>query len=442
MEIFNAEDRKIESLINLEAERVVLGTIITELDAHKQIDNIKSCMFSDRVNKYIYKSIEYLNKNDKPIDIPNIHQILNKKGIDVSITSLTNLSMYSNLYSLKGSIDIINELYIKRNIYEKANRLAAGVVEGEELDKLLYEFEEDVKIENKDDGFNDDIESITNQIFDDLNNDEEEYIKFGVPVLDRIIGGLYKTEVLTIGAKSGVGKTALALFIGLNVLRQNKKVLIISREMSNKHVVQRFITRITGISARKMKNRDLSEEDWKNTTNCLGEINKYDLFVNDKISTISGIKKRVRQIKPDVLIVDYLQLLSSETSSSNREREVAGFSRELKQLALETGASIIQLSQLNDAFNGRPFGETPMRESKAIYHDSNNVVYIHKPITEKDISDFTKEEAIKDTLLEMNIGDSPTKAIEVIVSKCRDGGTAIEKMWYEGNNLSYKEWNF
>lgn len=441
MDYMNLENRNIESLVNTEAERVVLGTLLLEKRTHKDIDNMKPSMFCDRANKLVYKAMEYLYRNDKPIDLPNISSTLNSKGTTIDIISLTNLSLYGNLYSFKGSLDILKELQVKRSIYEKACKLAEGVLEGESIDSLMYDFEEHTKEIDNSDKYDDSIQGVIERLFDSLNSEVVPGIQFGVPVLDRIIGGLYPTEVTTIAAKSGVGKTALALYIALNVLRQGKKVLIITREMTDEHILQRLVTRTTGVSSKSMKNRDLNEDEWSAMVSAMGEFGAYKCHINDKVSKVSEIRRRIREVKPDLVIVDYLQLLTSDTNSNNREREVASISRGLKEIAQQFKLPLIQLSQLNDGFTGRPFGEGPIRESKAIYQDSNNVIYIHKPTTVKDMEEFTKEEALRESLLEMNISDSAVKAIEIVVSKCRDGGTAIEKMWYEGNTLNYKKWN-
>lgn len=440
MSYINATDNQIESLVNLEAERIVLGTLLTEVSTHKKIENISPSMFSERISKNVFKAIDKLHRDNKSIDIPGIDHILKSKSINIPISSLTNLSMYSNLYSFKNSFEIIKELQVKRNIFEKASKLAEGVLNGDPIDNLLYDFEEHTKVIDNSDDYDDSIQNVIDKLFDRLNSEVEPGIQFGVPVLDRIVGGLYPTEVTTIAAKSGVGKTALALYIALNVLKQNKKVLIITREMTDEHILQRLVTRRTAVSSKSMKNRDLKEDEWQKIVSALGEFGTYKCHINDKVSKISEIRKRIKQVKPDLVIVDYLQLLSSEEGSNNREREVASISRGLKEIAQSFRVPLIQLSQLNDSFTGRPFGEGPIRESKAIYQDSNNVVYIHKPVTEKDMQEFTKEEGLQKSLLEMNIGDSCVKAVEIIVSKCRDGGTAIEKMLYEGNTLSYRDY--
>ena len=115
------------------------------------------------------------------------------------------------------------------------------------------------------------MSSICERILDFLENDKETNLKFGVPLLDDVIGGLFKGELTTIAARSGVGKTALALQIMLNCASQGKKVLFISREMSNEQIVMRNISKKTGISAKSLKYKNLKEIDWKNIIDVIKE---------------------------------------------------------------------------------------------------------------------------------------------------------------------------
>ena len=313
------------------------------------------------------------------------------------------------------------------------------ILENKDIDSSLFKFENDIKstvdqdIEDKDD-----MSSICERILDFLENDKETGLKFGVPLLDDVIGGLFKGELTTIAARSGVGKTALALQIMLNCASQGKKVLFISREMSNEQIVMRNISKKTGISAKSLKYKNLKEIDWKNIIDVMHEFSKDNLiYINDRISTISQLKRRIRQVKPDLVIVDYLQLLTVEQNLQNREREVATLSRELKNITLDFHIPVIQLSQLNDEMKDlRPWGERPMRDSKAIFHDSNNVVYIHEPV----LSDF--EEAVtkikRDKKSVLKAREDGIKIVDLIVAKCRDGETKFRHYCYNGPRLHFQ----
>ena len=188
-----------------------------------------------------------------------------------------------------------------------------------------------------------------------------------------------------------------------------------------------------------MKYKNLGDDDWKPIIDYINNVTRENLIhINDQVSTVGGIKKRIRKVKPDLVIVDYIQLLSIEERLQSREREVASLSRELKNITLDFGIPVIQLSQLNDEMKDfRPWGERPMRDSKAIFHDSNNVVYIHEPVG----SDF--EKAIDAAKLEkyrvMQMKNEGVKLLDLIVAKCRDGETNYRHYWYNGPRLHFEE---
>ena len=165
------------------------------------------------------------------------------------------------------------------------------------------------------------------------------------------------------------------------------------------------------------------------------------IYINDKISTISGLRKRIRELKPDIVIVDYVQLMNAESNLQNREREVACLSRELKNITLDFEIPVIQLSQLNDEMKDfRPWGERPMRDSKAIFHDSNNVIYIHEPV----MGDF--DEAVKaidkDKKSVIAAKKKGIKLVDSVIAKCRDGETGFRHYCYNGPRLHFQHINY
>lgn len=355
------------------------------------------------------------------------------------VSYISNLSSIGETYAIDTHINILKDKFKRKCIKNSCMNLITEILENKDIDSSLFKFENDIKstvdqdIEDKDD-----MSSICERILDFLENDKETNLKFGVPLLDDVIGGLFKGELTTIAARSGVGKTALALQIMLNCASQGKKVLFISREMSNEQIVMRNISKKTGISAKSLKYKNLKEIDWKNIIDVMHEFSKDNLiYINDRISTIPQLKRRIRQVKPDLVIVDYLQLLTVEQNLQNREREVATLSRELKNITLDFHIPVIQLSQLNDEMKDlRPWGERPMRDSKAIFHDSNNVVYIHEPV----LSDF--EEAVikikRDKKSVLKAREEGIKIVDLIVAKCRDGETKFRHYCYNGPRLHFQ----
>lgn len=141
--------------------------------------------------------------------------------------------------------------------------------------------------------------------------------------------------------------------------------------MTKEQVAERIILSHNGISKKKYEDRSFNSEDWQRIVKTMEAFSTDDIKIDDKISTIQGIKKELRSFKPEVLIVDYVQLLIPNSFKDSRERQVAELSRELKKITIDYGIIVLQLIQLAEKGTGnyRPHGESYTRESRAIYHD-------------------------------------------------------------------------
>lgn len=419
-------------------EQSVLGSFIVDENIYYKVEELTEDMFTVDFNKNILSIMKLLHKENKSFDIQTIKTKLEDRELEVQVSYLSNLVAMSQSFAIDTHIKILKDKYIRRKVIKNCTNLLNDISKDEDINKSIYSFENNIrKIMDKEDDDNDSIEFICQELLSFL-EDESTGFNFGIDFLDDVIGGLFKGELTTIAARSGVGKTALALQIMLNAINQKKKVLFISREMSNIQIFMRNITKKTGIDMKKLKYKNLNEEDWKNILSTMEMFNKDNLlYINDKISTISEIKCRIRQLKPDLVIVDYLQLLSVESNMQNREREVASLSRELKNITLDFEIPIIQLSQLNDEMKDlRPWGERPMRDSKAIFHDSNNVIYIHEPVGHdlEDAIDNIKSN--KESVLAAR--KNGLKLVDLIVAKCRDGETKYRHYCYNGKRLHFQ----
>ncbi|MEG2788870.1 MAG: DnaB-like helicase C-terminal domain-containing protein [Romboutsia sp.] len=420
-------------------EQSVLGSLIIDESLYDKIEQLHGDMFTVDFNKDILNIMKNLHKENKSLDIQTIKTKLDERELEVQVSYLSNLVAMSQSYAIDTHIDILKDKYLRRKIIKNCTSLFESIGDGKDINQSLHQFDSKLtKILKDENDYDDSMGSICEKLLAFLEKDSEIGIRFGVELLDEVIGGLFNGELTTIAARSGVGKTALALQIMLNVASQNKKVLFISREMSNLQIFMRNITKKTGIATKKMKYKDLNEEDWKKILSIMENFNKDNLiYINDKISTIGAIKRRIRQLKPDLVIIDYVQLLNAEGNLQNREREVATLSRELKNITLDFEIPVIQLSQLNDEMKDlRPWGERPMRDSKAIFHDSNNVIYIHEPVA----GDL--EEAIEEIGSDRNsvyaAKKKGIKLVDIIVAKCRDGETKFRHYCYNGPRLHFQ----
>jgi replicative DNA helicase len=288
-------------------EQSILGSLIVDDSLGYKLDELNDDMFTVSYNKYILNTMKYLHKEKMSLDIQTISaKIGEDTGINVSY--LSNLAAMSQCLSIDTHIGILKDKYLRREIIKNCTSLFQALGEDGEINSIIYNFDNRMqKILNEGYVENDDsVTSICERILDFLGNNEEIGIRFGVKFLDDIIGGLFKGELTTIAARSGVGKTALALQIMLNCMEQKKKVLFISREMSNEQVFMRNITKRTGVSTKSMKNKDLDEESWQSILRVMADFNSSNLiYINDRISTISAVRKRIRTLKSDLVIVDF-----------------------------------------------------------------------------------------------------------------------------------------
>ena len=423
----------------IEIEQAFLGCILLDNSLSSKLDEIYEDCFYNNLNKEIYLSMVELLRENKTIDLVNVKTKLDGSEIKVEISYLLDLTSICRTYSIDSYIETLKEKADRRFIINKCQSLLKKVTVGEDLDLSIFNFENEMKKLVSDNKYNDDIVSISQSVLDLLEGNGSPKIKFGITFLDEVVGGLFKGELTTIAAKSGLGKTSFALQIMLNAVKQGKKILFITREMSKEQIIMRNITKKTGINTNRMKSNDISAEEWKIIIEVLSDLNKNNLiYINDKIHTVAQIRKRIREIKPDLLIVDYVQLMSPSTSMTNREREVASISRDLKNITLDFDMSVIQLSQLNDEMKDfRPRGDRPMRESKALFHDSNNVIYIHEPI-DSDLDEICKKLGrTKESVLKAN--ENGVKILEVIIAKCRDGEKRYKYFAYNGQRLHFQE---
>jgi replicative DNA helicase len=265
--------------------------------------------------------------------------------------------------------------------------------------------------------FEDVLDDVCNQLEQDKLNVTTP-MKFGMYDLDWNTGGLRNSELTLIAAGPGIGKTAFAMNIAVNVARTGKKVLLISREMNRIQVAKRVIANLATVEAESIRDgRTATAETWEGISKVLSEAPKLDIRINDKLATIQHIYNRCKRMKEkndiDLLIIDYLQLLQSSTKHESRRHEIEYISRQLKLMSLELAIPIIALSQMSrEGRKGQKPNLFDLRESGALEQDADNVIFIHDP-KEAD----NREEQKLD--------------IDILVMKQRNGRTGVCHMRFD-----------
>ena len=353
-------------------------------------------LFPSGLYKTIYQSI---------LDLYNI-------GVEVDVVTVSNRLLNTGKLKEVGGRKTLNNMAIESPLSFKYKTIVDEVIKQstyKKLDNILSEFKENFasstdvsttcmdycsKITNIVSGSctNDNVDSISSgadEVIEDLIKSRDKGcvgINCGFPSINRIIGGLQGGKMYVIGARPSMGKSALAMNISENVSKDSN-VLFVSLEMSKKEYAQRLMVGRAGISIDSINTGTITEEQLMKVKLQKEYLDSLNLFIESKSPCkVSDIELAIINLKStrgscDLVVIDYLQLLSPSGKLRNRENDVAEISREIKSLAVKYNIPIIVLSQLSRALESRE-DKHPMlsdlRESGAIEQDADVVMFVYR----------------------------------------------------------------
>lgn len=260
-------------------------------------------------------------------------------------------------------------------------------------------------------------------------------IKTGFTDFDRMFGGLGLGEFVVIGGRPSMGKTQLLVNLSLNI-SSTTPVLYFTFDLSELLLTSRFISSLSGIAVNKILQQELTDEQRNLLVTNSQEIGNYKIFVNDSCNnSFSAMKaicqKHIQENGVKVIIVDYLQMMSSNKYRNNRELEISYISRELKNIAKDFNVCVIATSQLSRAVESRILSKHPqlsdLRESGAIEQDADKVIFIYRP----EYYGLDCDGA----------GNSTAGLTELILAKNRNGGLGIVKLLHDANFTNYRDFD-
>ena len=185
-------------------------------------------------------------------------------------------------------------------------------------------------------------------------------IPSGFTEIDEVTSGWQNSELIIIAARPGMGKTAFVLSMARNISVEHKMpIAIFSLEMSSIQLITRLITSETGLSQQKLRSGDLEPHEWTQLHHKVKQIESADIFIDDTSSlSVFDLRAKCRRLQSEhgikLIIIDYLQLMSTRDHKGNREQEISHISRSLKSIAKELNVPVIALSQLSRAVENRP----------------------------------------------------------------------------------------
>ena len=414
-----------EQFFNVNLENNLLGMILNDGKILDDLIDAKDDVFYNVQNKKLFITMKVLWRDNKEINVPNIHGELKTEVNDVGgvgrlnnlLTANTGSNSYKNIAKVLEEYRVRRELFkIKAgmdsmfSIEKKNDEIINSVLD--QLDGLILEDEDD----------NGDIVSTLERVAEDIeirtkNGGKIKGIETGLIDLDRKINGLNRQEMIIVAARPGQGKTTLADNIAISIAKKNKHVALFNLEMSKEQIFEKILSSVSMVECEKIGHGNLTREDWLN----LGKGENMLLGLSDNIkvydrtlrldSILAKAKKLKKQGKLDVLIVDYLQLIECDKKQS-REQEVSYISRRLKQLSKELDINVIALSQLSRAPEQRADHRpilSDLRESGAIEQDASIILFCYR------------DEYYNTETEEKNV-------MEIIVGKNRTGTTGTIKV--------------
>ena len=412
-----------EQFFNVNLENNLLGMILNDGKILDDLIDTKDDVFYNVQNKKLFITMKVLWRDNKEINVPNIHGELKTEVNDVGgvgrLNNLLTANTGSNSY--KNIAKVLEEYRVRRELFKiKAGMDSMFSVErkNEDIINSVLDQLDDLMLEDEED--NGDIIPTLERVAENIevrvkSGGQIKGIETGLVDLDRMINGLNKQEMVVVAARPGQGKTTLANNIAINVAKKNKHVAIFNLEMSKEQIFEKILSNVSMVECNKISNGSLSKEDWLRLGK--GENTLVGLSDNMKVydrtlkidSILAKAKKLKKQGKLDVLIIDYLQLVEGDKKQS-REQEVSSISRKLKQLTKELNISVIALSQLSRAPEQRADHRpilSDLRESGAIEQDSDVIIFCYR-------DEYYNAETEEKNIMEMIIGKNRNGAPGVV----------------------------
>jgi replicative DNA helicase len=431
---------------NYVAEKMILSTLLISPEALEVIfRSIKVETFYFQNHQELYKIIIEMYNKQIPLDIITLNTFLQDNGklekIGGTKILIDLLNHVPNLIYLEQYINLVHDKFLRRSIiklgYEIIN---SAYITNISLETILNTLESQVfnlTNEIKTQKISSSAELLSN-IFLDLKqksfNPALSGISSGFYDLDSFTQGFQKSDLIVIAGRPSMGKTALSLNIGLNIIKNlNLPVLFFSLEMSKEQLMYRLLMHETNINSNRLKTGNLYKDDWFKLNTVIQNLSVLPLFIDDTPNpSLQDIKSKIKKVifeqtQIGLVVIDYLQLMqNSKFSMANRTQELSQITRSLKNLAREFQVPIIALSQLSrnveNRTNKRPI-LSDLRESGSIEQDSDLVLMLYRESYYNSLNSNTIKEQ--------------SNLVELIIAKQRNGPIGTVELEFDAKRTKF-----
>lgn len=427
----------------IDFEEAVLGALILEKNAvTRVIDMLQPEMFYNTEHKEIYSAIQSLFFDNKPIDqLTVINKLKETNNLD-RVGGAYNISRLTNKISSSANIEYHARILIQKHIKRELIRVGSEIISDayddsqDDLSLLDKAGEKIFKISSL--NFRNEYKGMEELAQEAILSIEKMQssdsglrgVPSGFRELDGFTSGWQKSDLIVLAARPGMGKTSFAIQLARNASDKGFPAAIFSLEMSDRQLMNRLIVSESEIYSDKIKTGNLNEFDWDKINRGIASLIDKDIFIDDTPSlSVFELRAKARRLKEqkgiELIVIDYIQLMTVGNHTGNRETEISTISRSLKSIAKELDIPIIVLSQLNRSVETRGDKHpllSDLRESGAIEQDADVVLFLYRP-------EYYGIETLS--------GESLNGLAEVIIAKHREGSLGTIEMQFKGEYTKF-----
>lgn len=440
----NLNPRLKDNLSDTEAEQSILGALLIKYDEAVPVissQGITSDMFSLDKHGRMFSIINNIGIEYSYVDAVTVAQdIFTANLFDSIAESREYVKLISDKFitidTLSNHCKIVKNKFRLRKLLDISQFIENEIAEGgRESDEILSSVEDKIASlqKGRDEQKLTPIYDIVFDVYDHISKmsgpDKDLYVglKTRFKYIDKLTTGLNKSDLIIIGARPGMGKTSFATNIMMNVALQNpkKNIAFFSIEMSKEQIVSRLLSGHSLVESQKFRTGDLSFDDWDKVASSASALKKLPIYIDDSGGiTVPQMKAKLKKMSNlGLVVIDYLQLMSSTIRTDNRAVAVAEITRQTKMMAKELDVPVILLSQLSrnpEGKNDKRPVLSDLRDSGAIEQDADIVMLLYREsYYNKEIEDHTKSECI--------------------IAKNRHGETGTAELKWDGTHTRFSD---
>ncbi len=419
---------------SLEAEEATIGAVLIDPAMYYSLAAfLKADDFFLLRHRYIWEAFQRLVERDQPLEyltvLNELRDIgrLDEVGGPAYLTQLANSTPTSVHAEVYGRL--VERSAIRRRLLATADQIKALALDDTLTIEQVIDDAETKLFEVTDRQLSRDLIPLSQALgdyFDRIEHlmryqDQAIGLPTGFKDLDKLLGGLQRTDLLIFAGRPGMGKTSFMLSAAINMARLGARIAVFSMEMGVEQIVQRLVSMEAGINSQNLRSGHLTQQEWSRFVRAAGLLSSFRIFIDDTpamnpMQMRTKCRRLAREHGIDLVVVDYLQLMNAGGAySNNRVQEVSFISRSLKELARELNVPVLSAAQLSRAVEQRQDKRpvlSDLRESGSLEQDADVVMFLYRDEVYNEATEF------------------PNQA-DVLVSKHRNGPTGTVSLYFD-----------